>query len=544
MGEMTDSQSDRPAEPSRLGLALRWLGTLVFVAAVFHFVDVSDVAARMAGLDLGWVLAAVALSVPLHVLMGIRWAFTARRVGAPLGVGRAISEYYLAIFVNQVLPVGIAGPAAAAVRHHDRLRRAGDAPGLGACVRAIVLDRVSGQLALALWMAASGAAWLARGHTWVAPIGFGLAVVWAVAAAVAAFLWRRPGDGWLSRLSRESRRALIAHGALAFHLSISTAIIGCLVGMFYCAGRALGVELDLIAVLQVVPLILGSAALPLGFAGWGVREATAGALYGLLALGAEAGVAVSVTFGLISLVTSAPGLAVLVAPAAGRVVRHRHRARLAYSLGLIAGAAASVVTGHPVWVSVAGLLALAGSVWRGRGAWTPAGGFGAANAITALRVVMTGSLWLVFELYPAHIFIALLLVVFALDGVDGHLARRRRAASTFGENFDKEADAYLVLVLCVLLATSGIVGPWVLVGGLLHYVYELAVALFPARGVVPRSQFGRAVHLILVVSLIVPFLWHAGAEPVAAVGAVLVSVSYAFSFYWTFSAREGADPAA
>jgi glycosyltransferase 2 family protein len=541
--------ADRHAEVatggSWLGAAVRWVGTVAFLAAVFYFVDVGEVASRLVELEARWLAAAVALSVPLHLLIGLRWAFTARRVGAPLTFGRATAEYYLAIFVSQVLPVGFAGPAAAAVRHHERLARAGEAVGLGVCIRAIILDRVSSLLAFSIWMAACAIAWLTRGESWVAPIGFGLAAIWAIVGVAAAFLGRRSGDGVLVRFSRDGKRALVAEGALGFHLVVSTAAIGCIVGMFYCAGRAVGVELDFVTVLQVVPLILGSTALPLGFAGWGVREATAAALYGLLALGAEAGVAVSVTFGLISLVTSAPGLAVLLAPAAGRVARRPTGPRLLYASWFIAGAVASILLGHPAYVAMAGVVAMAVSVVRGRRAWTPDGSFGAANAVTALRVVLTAMLWLIFELSSPALFVSALVLVFALDGLDGYLARRRGSSSPFGAHFDMASDAYLVLVLCVLLATHDIVGMWVLVGGLLHYVYELAVAIVPARGVVPRSKFGRAAYFILVTSLIVPFLAPAAASWVAATGAICVSLSYVHSFFWTYVARleDGADSA-
>ena len=40
----------------------------------------------------------------------------------------------------------------------------------------------------------------------------------------------------------------------------------------------------------------------------------------------------------------------------------------------------------------------------------------------------------------------------ALDGVDGHLARRFDQVSDFGARFDMEVDAALILVLCIGLS--------------------------------------------------------------------------------------------
>jgi uncharacterized membrane protein YbhN (UPF0104 family) len=53
--------------------------------------------------------------------------------------------------------------------------------------------------------------------------------------------------------------------------------------------------------------VLLAAALPAFFSGWGVREATAAALYHLSGLQAAEGAVVSVVFGIVSLISSLPG---------------------------------------------------------------------------------------------------------------------------------------------------------------------------------------------------------------------------------------------
>src|SRR3546814_13404904 len=45
------------------------------------------------------------------VLSAMRWRFTAGRLGMRLTRGRAVGEYYVATFLNQVLPGGVAGDA-------------------------------------------------------------------------------------------------------------------------------------------------------------------------------------------------------------------------------------------------------------------------------------------------------------------------------------------------------------------------------------------------------------------------------------------------
>jgi len=83
---------------------------------------------------------------------------------------------------------------------------------------------------------------------------------------------------------------------------------------FYCAAQAGEVSVSLGRALLVTPLILASMVVPLAVAGWGIREAAAAATFAAMGLDASSGVAVSVTFGLISLVASAPGALVWLVP--------------------------------------------------------------------------------------------------------------------------------------------------------------------------------------------------------------------------------------
>src|SRR5439155_607224 len=66
-----------------------------------------------------------------------------------------------------------------------------------------------------------------------------------------------------------------------------------------------------------------------------------------------------------------------------------------------------------------------------------------------------------------------------LDGADGWLARRTRMESAFGARFDTEVDALLIQVLAVLAWRWGKAGPWVLVSGLLRYLFLLSGWLWP-----------------------------------------------------------------
>ncbi len=126
--------------------------------------------------------------------------------------------------------------------------------------------------------------------------------------------------------------------------------------------------------------------------------------------------------------------------------------------------------------------------------------------------------------------VAVAVLAALLDAVDGALARRRGLASAFGARFDMETDALLIMVLASLAAAWGRVGIWVLLSGLMRYLYVGAGLLLPwLRASLPQSRMRQTICVVQVVALIVvlaPFVPPALAAAVAAVALVLLSGSF------------------
>jgi phosphatidylglycerophosphate synthase len=123
-----------------------------------------------------------------------------------------------------------------------------------------------------------------------------------------------------------------------------------------------------------------------------------------------------------------------------------------------------------------------------------------------------------------------------LDGVDGWLARRTRMASGFGARFDMETDAALIMVLAILAWQRDKAGPWVLLSGLLRYLFVIAGALVPSLGQpLPASQRRKVLAVIQVVALIVvvtPGIPASAAALIAALGLCAVSGSFLIDIVW------------
>jgi len=168
---------------------------------------------------------------------------------------------------------------------------------------------------------------------------------------------------------------------------------------------------------------------------------------------------------------------------------------------LVAGSVVVAVARHPWPLGVAAVVSFGALLAGGRGRFTPAGNFGAANGVTAVRLAMVLAVTFGLHRAPALVIVAAVVVVGALDLVDGALARRYGTASPFGALFDVEVDALLVMVLCVELWQRGRFGGWILLSGLLRYAYVLTVAALPVRDPEPRSLIGRLGFVAVLVGL-------------------------------------------
>lgn len=279
--------------------------------AVSRRVDVGGVLARLADLAPGWVALGLAITVAQVALLAWRWRYTADRLGVELSLRAAVSEYYLGILLNQLLPGGVAGDVGRAWRHARAEPRAGPA------VRAVILERASAQMVMTLTAAGSVAA-----LPWApASVRVG-AVAMAVVLAAAAAAWLAPSpsadrDSALGRLRMDARRALLARDALAPQLSSALLVVASYIVVFAVAARAIGTAAPASTLLPLVAPVLMTMLVPVTIAGWGIREAAATALWGLAGLAPEEGAAVSVAYGLLVLVSSAPGLLVLTGVVVG-----------------------------------------------------------------------------------------------------------------------------------------------------------------------------------------------------------------------------------
>lgn len=280
-------------------------------------------------------LAAFGLGVLTIVCAAWRWTLVARGLGVRLPLAVAVPQYYRSVFLNTTLPGGVLGDVHRAVGHG---REVGD---VSRGVRAVVWERSAGQ-------AVQGVIAIAVLFVFASPLRPHMpALTAAVAAAglsvllAAGVLSRyggrssdllrtgplRTGLAWCGRVLSTAKTD-IRDGLLAprtwFGIVLASAltVVGHL-ATFLLAARTAGATAPLVQLLPLTLLALLAMGLPLNIGGWGPREGVAAWAFGAAGLTAAQGVSTAVVYGVLVLVASLPGAAVLAVPRIARLRRTR-----------------------------------------------------------------------------------------------------------------------------------------------------------------------------------------------------------------------------
>ena len=200
---------------------------------------------------------------------------------------------------------------------------------------------------------------------------------------------------------------------------------------------------------------------------------------------------------------------------------------------MLAAVAVTIVLPSGIWLAVAVLASFAELGYREWARLTvlqPYGGY--ANQLTTLRLgLLLIAAALMSELPDLWLWLLLAANV-AVDVVDGYVARRTQQVSPFGAVFDREVDAVFVLVAYLYFFVVEGLPAWVLIPGLLPYVYRLSTL---ARRSKPAPEHRERLAPFLAGANFVVLLIAVGAPPelqlrVVLLSAALVGVSFLVSF--------------
>lgn len=269
-----------------LGLTARAIGTQALLAGGQVFSPLT-------------VLAALAVGLIVALTQAVRWKALAAEQQIHLSFRRAWGDCYASAFGNMVLPGGLGGDIARVALYRHRGRRRWWSP-----VLAVGAERLSATACLFIVTALVVGASAQQGEA-----QWPVAVVTAVAAALflaAAIVCLR---------GVPALRQVIVWSTSA--LSVLT-----LITLFLLAMAQLGGPVHA----SVATVGLASMSVPVGVGGWGVREFSVGALAPALGVPADQAVTAATGYGLLAIVSTLPGAAVLAWGVLRRAAQPGYRA--------------------------------------------------------------------------------------------------------------------------------------------------------------------------------------------------------------------------
>jgi uncharacterized membrane protein YbhN (UPF0104 family) len=298
----------------------RLLGGLAVLAAIAWRLGTGPFIDGVRAVNWWSVVVAGAITAATTACCAFRWQVVARGLDVGIPLPRAIAAYYRSQFLNSVLPAGILGDVHRGVDHG---RAAGN---LSGGLRAVAWERIAGQtvqllIAAIVLVALPSPVRSAAPIVFAVALGLGLALAAALRFAPRTETSRRT-RAWRAAVS-DVRQGLLARRAWPAVTVSSVFVMVGHVAVFLVAAAASGIHAGIQVLCPLVVLVFVAATVPTNVGGWGPREGVAAWAFASAGLGADRGVAVATTFGVLGLIATLPGALVMLADALPRRRRRR-----------------------------------------------------------------------------------------------------------------------------------------------------------------------------------------------------------------------------
>jgi uncharacterized membrane protein YbhN (UPF0104 family) len=293
------------------------VGSALILAVLVWRLGTGPFLAGLRSVNGGTLAAGAAITALTTVCYAWRWKIVARGLGVDLSLRAAVPAYYRALFLNVTLPGGVLGDVHRGVSHGR------DVSDVGRGLRSVAWERFAGQLVQILLAVVVLLALPSPVRSFMPVVA--IAVLLALLGIVLVARARPDGarSAWarlLGGAAGDIRDGLLSRRAWPGIALASLLATAGHAAMFLIAARAAGTTAPASQMLPIALIVMVATVLP-SIAGWGPREGVAAWVFGAAGLGAQQGVATAVVYGVMVLVASLPGAAVLVV-ASLRRTRH------------------------------------------------------------------------------------------------------------------------------------------------------------------------------------------------------------------------------
>ncbi len=297
-GVTADGESTKTTLPEGLlfdGQLFKVCVGLSLLLVLFAWFDVSVILQKLFTIDARFVMLAIGIFILQFALSCLRWVFILGRQDAAIGSRNALSIYGIGTLANLFLVTSLAGMSVRAVL----LLRAG--AGLSGAIASITAERIAAIVGLGVCGIA--------GVVFALPelqVLFGKWVDVRMAMIFATGLALLAGVITLLILKLKKLRNFGQQVWMAFSSPLQTILLillsACVVLLGFAGMAALafgmGLSIDPLFFVSVMPAIALISALPISVGGWGVREGAMVAGLSIFSIAPDTAIALSISYGL------------------------------------------------------------------------------------------------------------------------------------------------------------------------------------------------------------------------------------------------------
>jgi glycosyltransferase 2 family protein len=286
----------------------RFAGSAAIIAVLVWRMGTSPFVSGVRTVNAGALAAAAGIGAVTTLCCAWRWRVVAGGLGAPLSLPAAVAAYYRSLFLNVTLPGGVVGDV------HRGLSHGRDVSDVGRAMRAVAWERFAGQVVQGILTVTVLLALASPVHSSMPWVALGALVAVGLVVPIVRARDRGGRSAWArirSAVAGDLRDVMLARRAWpAIAFASAVVVLGHAL-TFLIAARTAGVSASLWTMLPLALLVMAVMVLP-SVGGWGPREGATAWAFGAAGLGASRGVSTAVVYGVMVLVASLPGAAVLV----------------------------------------------------------------------------------------------------------------------------------------------------------------------------------------------------------------------------------------
>ena len=240
----------------------------------------------------------LAVSMFQYSLSAWRWCYIASKTQSSINYYDALKYYYIAGFMNNILPTGILGDVYRTL--NIKVNNKANSNFMKS-LQSVIFERLSGQLALVITFIFSLQIFFLVNQKYTASIYVLVIILLTVVFIKLLFFYQRKHQYLINF------KYIFSGKRLYKHFLLSLIIVLTYITTYIICAYSLNLKIDLLSFFVFAPIILFSMALPVSIGGWGIRETTALVISFLLGLSVSASVTVAIVYGICNLLCSLPG---------------------------------------------------------------------------------------------------------------------------------------------------------------------------------------------------------------------------------------------